>query len=233
MGLGDKSWSDAMNREGDDEDEQLMPRQRAFMGMKFHDEESRATARKVTYATTFLGALVVGHFVIHWNKRGHVAHTIAHLCLGLILPFIGYLGVVWDDNSNWGSRFLWVFHIGNVVFVLVHAMALVVVCAQVMQLEEASVESMCDLSGKVPWLQSGPKVLPSLPSASDDYTKCLEAANEEKQHAPGLLMLWALFSLPYWTCAAFAAYYSHELYFQLRIRELTVRRGAQGGEGGD
>mmetsp|Transcript_117976 Transcript_117976/g.251974 ORF Transcript_117976/g.251974 Transcript_117976/m.251974 type:complete len:245 (-) Transcript_117976:107-841(-) len=224
-----------MNSHEGDEDEELVPRQRVFMGMKFHDEESQSTARRVSVASLILGCLVVVHFILHMAKKGKFGSGIGHLILGLVLPAIGYRSATLHDASPWRPRLLWMFHIGNVVFVLVHTVVLLVVCLQVLELESASVETMCDWSRQNdPWLrpamQNGPKVLPTMPPARDSYADCVRAVQEEKSHAPGLMMLWAILSLPYWGCAAYAAYYSHELYFQLRIRELSVHRDGRGSD---
>jgi len=215
--------------EDDDEDELLAPGRRVFWGMKFHDEESEAVARKVALASVSLGILVVGHFVIHVGKKGKLLHGIGHLLVGLMLPLVGYRGATLDDGTSWRARMMWIFHIGNLVFVLVHAAVLVVVVFQVLQAEAASVEAMCDLSpDNDPWLRPagspGPEVLPTMPPKADPAA-CAMLVQQEKQHAPGRMVLWMLFTLPYWACAACAAYFSHDLYLQLRVRELTVRRG--------
>ncbi|CAK0841078.1 unnamed protein product [Prorocentrum cordatum] len=146
-----------------------------------------------------------------------------------MLPLVGYRGATLDDGTSWRARMMWIFHIGNLVFVLVHAAVLVVVVFQVLQAEAASVEAMCDLSpDNDPWLRPagspGPEVLPTMPPKADPAA-CAMLVQEEKQHAPGRMVLWMLFTLPYWACAACAAYFSHDLYLQLRVRELTVRRG--------
>merc|ERR1719203_1805322 len=122
------------------------------------------------------------------------------------------------------------FHIGNIVFALLHTVVLVVVVVQVWQAEAASIDAMCDLSpSNDPWLRPahspGPEVLPTMPPNRGDPIACAEAVQEEKEHAPGRMALWMLFTLPYWACTAYAAYFSHDLYLQLRVRELTVRRG--------
>lgn len=215
---------------GDDEDEELIPRQKVFWGMKFHDEQSRATARKVAMASVSLGVLVIGHFFLHLGKKGKLLNGLGHLVIGLVLPLIGYRGATLEDGASWRARVMWLFHIGNLVFVLVHAAVLVVVLLQVTALETTSVESMCDFShANRLWLRSadqpGPEVMPTMPPDFGDSAACAEAVQQEKEHAPGLTMLWLLFTLPYWACAAYAAYFSHDLYLQLRVRELTVQRG--------
>lgn len=214
-----------------DEDEELVPRQRTLMGMKFHDEESRATAWRVSIASVTLGVLVVIHFFVHLGKKGNLAHSVGHLFLGLMLPLVGYRSATLDYEARWRPRLLWMFHIGNVLFVLVHAVVLMVVVVQVAELESASVESMCNWTTKDdPWLrpaeQRGPEVMPTLPPEMDNYAECAAAVQEQKGHAPQLMVIWTLISLPYWACAAYAAYYSHELYLHLRVGELTVRREA-------
>jgi len=213
----------------DDEDELLAPGRRVFWGMKFHDEESHAAARKVALASVSLGILVVGHFIIHLGKKGKLLHGIGHLLVGLVLPLVGWRGANLDDGASWRARMMWIFHIGNLVFVLVHSAVLVVVILQVLQAEAASVEAMCDLSpDNDPWLRPagspGPEVLPTLPPKVDPAA-CAALVQEEKQHAPGRMVLWMLFTMPYWACATYAAYFSHDLYLQLRVRELSVRRG--------
>merc|ERR1712224_871230 len=230
MGRGQQAMHDQVRDGEDEEEEELMPHQRVFWGMKFHDEESRATARKVAMASVSLGVLVIGHFVLHLGKKGQMRNGIGHLLIGLVLPLIGYRGATLEDGTSWRARMMWLFHIGNVVFVLVHAVVLTVVVFQVMELEGASVEIMCDdSSSNDPWLRSatqgGPEVLPTMPPSQVDPASCAEAVRQEKEHAPGLMALWMFFPLPYWACAAYAAYFSHDLYLQLRVRELTVRRG--------
>lgn len=218
----------------EEEDEELVPRRRILLGMKFHDEESRNTAKKVGIASATLGGLVVAHFIIHLIKRGRIAHAFPHMVLGLLLPFIGWRGATLEEGTPWRPRLTWIFHIGNVVFVILHAVVLIVVCIQVLQLLTASVDSMCNWETQDdpllrPASARGPEVMPTMPPMSDSYRACRQDVETEKAHAPGLMFTWLLMSLPYWLCAAYAAYYSHELYFQLRIRELEVHREHGGG----
>lgn len=232
----------SMNSDPGDEDEELVPGRRVFFGMKFHDEESRTTVRKVSLASLVLGTLVVLHFMLHLIKRGKAVHGVLHLFLGLILPVIGWRGASLQEGHSWRARLLWMFHVGNVVFVLVHGVLLLVVFVQVSLLESTPVEAMCRFSHSggsggggdpmLPAAHGGPRVLPKWPSKEASYEDCLRDARTEKSHAPGLMTTWALISLPYWACAAYAAYYSHELYFQIRIRELTIHRAARA-EGGE
>lgn len=220
------------SRPDEDEDEELMPHSRAVMGMKFHDDESNATAHRVGVASIILGALVVLHFIVHLLKQGKVSAAIAHLILGLALPAIGYRSAQMEHNARWRPRFLWLFHIGNVVFVIVHGVVLLVVTLQVLRLQALSTEEICS-HRDIPYLSPAtrgertPEVVPTMPPTKDSHRECIRDVNLEKSHAPGLLMSWALLSIPYWLCAGYAAYHSHDLYLQLRIRELTVRRGPQ------
>mmetsp|Transcript_92839 Transcript_92839/g.261626 ORF Transcript_92839/g.261626 Transcript_92839/m.261626 type:complete len:247 (+) Transcript_92839:68-808(+) len=224
-----------MDTNNEDEDEELVPRRRVLFGMKFHDEESRETARKVAYASISLAVLVVVHFIVHLFKKGEVARGLPHLIIGLALPFVGYRSSSLDDTSPWRPRLLWMFHIGNVVFVMVHAVLLLLVCMEVSELESSPTAVMCDQSRQNdpmlrPALTRGPEVLPTLPPSNASYEDCVRDVESEKGHAPGLMMFWFLVSAPYWACAAYAAYHSHDLYLQLRINQLTVRRGTAHGE---
>jgi len=68
---------------------------------------------------------------------------------------------------------------------------------------------------------------------ADPVQDCLDTWEARKSHFRGLLVIWCLLSLPYWACAAYAAYYCHELYLQLRIQGLAVRRGRADGDSPD
>jgi len=209
-----------------------MPHRRAVIGMKFGDDELNATAHRVGMASLVLAVLVVLHFIVHVVKHGKVGHGLGHLILGLLLPWVGYRASQLNDNAKWRPRLLWMFHIGNVVFVIVHGIVLLVVWLQVTRLQALSSQEICN-HRDVPYLSAAtrgehtPEVIPTMPPASDSKQQCIRDVDLERAHAPGLLMSWALLSVPYWICAGYAAYHAHELYFQLRIRELTVRRGSQ------
>mmetsp|Transcript_56434 Transcript_56434/g.158304 ORF Transcript_56434/g.158304 Transcript_56434/m.158304 type:complete len:251 (-) Transcript_56434:173-925(-) len=220
----------------DDEDEELMPGRRALFGIKFHDEESQQTARRVAIASATLGVLVILHFLIHVARGGRARQGLPHMLLGLALPWIGYRGATLEASARWKPRLLWAFHLGNVFFVIIHSLVLLFFVLEVLELESASVERMCDLHrSNDPLLppagsHRGPEAMPTLPPLRTSLKDCIASVEAEKAHAPGLLWLWIFISLPYWACAAYAAYYSHELYLQLRIRELTIHRGSAPGD---
>lgn len=190
-----------------DEDEELIPGKRVFTGFKFEDEESQATARRVGYASLALAGLAVLHAILQAAWRHEVLNTTLHLVLGLLLPFVGYRGASLDHGARWRPRLLWAFHVGNVIFVIVHAVMLVTVVTKVMAWQGVITEQACGHDGA-----------------------CQESVDATKRHLQWLMVIWCGLSLPYWGCAAYAAYHCHELYLQLRIQDLRVRHSRVAGD---
>lgn len=193
-----------------DEDEELIPRKRVFTGLKFEGEESQATARRVGYASLALAGLAVLHASFQAAWRHEVLNTTLHLVLGLLLPLVGYRGASLDHGARWRPRLLWAFHVGNVIFVIVHAVMLATVVTKVMAWQGVITEQACAAVGH------------------DDA--CQESVDATKRHYQWLMAIWCGLSLPYWGCAAYAAYHCHELYLQLCIQGLTVRHSKFEGE---
>ncbi|CAK0898964.1 unnamed protein product [Prorocentrum cordatum] len=110
-----------------DEDEELIPGKPVFTGLKFEDEDSQATARRVGYASLALAGLALLHAMLQAAWRHEVMNTTLHLVLGLLLPLVGYRGATLDHGTRWRPRLLWAFHVGNVIFVIVHAVMLATV----------------------------------------------------------------------------------------------------------
>lgn len=217
----------------EDEEEELVPRRRVFMGMKFHDEESQTTAKKVCIASLVLAGFVFLHFILATLQSGNFMHHVVHLIFALALPLIGYRGATLEEDALWRPRLVWIYHIGNVLLLIVHCLMVLIVFSAVSEVQHASVESMCNQNAlddpMLPPAGADSRVLPTLPPDGESYADCQARVLAEKANAPGLAGLWALFSLPYFLCLGYAAYHSHDLYFQIRIRELAVRRGVAEG----
>merc|ERR1711879_379260 len=99
-----------------------------------------------------------------------------HLFLALIIPFVGWKSTSLHETSAWRPRLLWIFHIGNVMFCLIHTLLFFAVWMEVNELDGASVAAMCDSrKGNDPDIGkagSGPPMFPTMAPATLAHREC-------------------------------------------------------------
>jgi len=214
----------------DDDNEGLVRRTPVLFGLRFKDEEERTLVQKVGLASAGLVALSVMWFFAHLFHRGHFFHAFGHLLSSLALPAIGYLGV---KNEN--PKYIWIFHLGNVQFAILHAVVGFVVFKFVTELEASDPQAVCQGAAlHLPPAPEGvnsrpPNMIPTQPPFSDTFAQCVADMQAEQDHAPYTLLWWLFVTAPLWFLMIYAAYQAHEYYFRLRIRNLTARSGESGG----
>lgn len=199
-----------------DDQEALVPRQRALMGLRFSDEQDHAQVRKVGWACVGLVVLSVFLFIAHVHHKGSGTDAFGHLLIALVLPAIGYLGVYQDSPLA-----IWGFHIGNIQFAVFHSVTAYMMFMLIRDLEARSPEETCHALLPVEGLSRDP-------SLHDLFESCLAAVAEKQGHAPWLLFWWAMTSAPLWSLQLYSAYHAHEYYFRLRIRKLVARTNNEG-----
>lgn len=212
----------------DEEEEGLVQRPPALLGLRFRDEEERQLVHRVSVASSGLVVLSVILFFTNWHHRGHFMEAFGHLVLALTLPAIGYLGVKQES-----PRFVWVFHLGNVQFAIFHACVVVFMLSLVMDIENMDNDKLCrpykpKLATPTP-APLPPIVQEEYKAEQDLYNSCLTEVQEKKEHIPWKLFWWAVLTAPLWGLMIFAAYQAHEYYFRLRIRGLIARTNEGGG----
>lgn len=211
----------------EEEEEGLVQRPPALLGLRFRDEEERQLVHRVILASAGLVVLSVILFFVNWHHRGHFMEAFGHLVLALSLPFIGYLGVKRES-----PRAVWVFHLGNVQFAIFHACVVLIMVSLVVDIESVDNEKICRpyKPSLGPTAQPLPAVIVAEHKAEEDlYRSCLSEVQEKKEHIPWKLFWWAILTAPLWGLMIFAAYQAHEYYFRLRIRGLIARTNEGGG----
>lgn len=211
----------------DEEEQGLVQRPPALLGLKFKDEEDFQLVRRVSMASIGLVVLSVLLFFFNLHHKGHAFEGLGHLVLSMLLPCIGYLAV--KEES---ARLMWLFHLGNVQFAIFHAVVACIMLHLVLELEMTSPQFIC--RPYEPANLIGGAVVPAqlegeAAAAKDLYAECIAEVNEKKGHIPWKLFWWATITAPLWACMIYAAYQAHEYYFRLRVRTLMARTGEGGG----
>lgn len=205
----------------DEEEEGLVQRPPALLGLKFKDQEDRELVRRVSFASFGLVVLSVMLFLLNLHHKGHAFEGLGHLFMSLVLPCIGYLAV-----KHQSSRLTWLFHLGNVQFAIFHAVVACIMLSLVLELETTSPEAICKpyLPAQIP-----PQLAEEKAAATELYDTCIAEVNLKKEHIPWKLFWWFLITAPLWACMIYAAYQAHEYYFRLRVGTMMARTGEGGG----
>lgn len=221
-----------MHEDGsDEENEAMMRRTPALLGMKFEDAEDREIVRKVALALGGTVLLSVVWFIAHVAHKGQFIVSFGHLLSSLLLPVIGFYGV-----KRQSCRLLWLFHLGNVQFAILHAVVGFILLRFTLQLYATDSKAVCSGEEALrlppappgPHSHHAPLVVPTQPPLTDSYRQCVLALEEEQGDAPVRLIWWMFVTAPLWFLMIYSAYQSHEYYFRLRIRRLTARTDAEG-----
>lgn len=205
----------------EDEEEGLVQRPPALLGLRFRDDEERQLVHRVVLASVGLVVLSVILFFTNWHHKGHFMEALGHLVMSLTLPLVGYLGVKRES-----PRLVWVFHLGNVQFAIFHACVVLFMVSLVMEIESIDNQQICRAYKPKFGPTSAPvlKIVQEEREAEQDlYNSCLREVEEKKAHIPWKLFWWAILTAPLWALMIFAAYQAHEYYFRLRIRGLIAR----------
>eukprot|EP00929_Paragymnodinium_shiwhaense_P055819 TRINITY_DN27943_c0_g1_i1.p1 TRINITY_DN27943_c0_g1~~TRINITY_DN27943_c0_g1_i1.p1 ORF type:complete len:246 (+),score=25.26 TRINITY_DN27943_c0_g1_i1:73-810(+) len=221
-----------------DEDESLMMRPRTFLGIKFPDDVSQATAQKVLLSSAALMGMSLAHFCVHVFKNGHFGHAIGQLFLGCMLPMLGYIGAsrAYVKSARTGRRLLYIFHICSILHVVLNLAMFMIVMSLVVRLDDTSKEVLCNNNHyDDPHLPVGhkggpsaPRFIPTLPPRGDTYQECLVDVAREQQNAYHIAVWWGFSSLPVVATGCYAAYHGFDLYFQIAIADLNARVGVSG-----
>lgn len=213
----------------------------AFLGLRFASDEEQVVVRRITYASGGLCVLALFHFFVHGLLKGHILHGLVHLIGALALPACG-----WYAAKNKQASLVWAFHLGNVQLATIHVIMVVMVVVFEVRLQSTPTEHLCNDSvlddprlpaappGAAPGGESAafrtPKFLPTSPPRGDSHNECVLAVEEEKANSSSLIYWWLLVSFPLFALTLYAAYQSHEYYFQLRLAKLTARVSPESGE---
>lgn len=130
-----------MSRRQDEEDEDqeaLVPRRPAVLGLKVADAAEEKTVQYVSYAVFGMIALFVLHFVVHVAHSGHVKHALVHLAIAAFLPALGYQAVQYRS-----TRLVWGFHIATIITAIFHALAFIVVLLVLIDIENSDMDVSC------------------------------------------------------------------------------------------
>eukprot|EP00747_Dinoflagellata_sp_TGD_P184694 gnl/TRDRNA2_/TRDRNA2_40564_c0_seq1.p1 gnl/TRDRNA2_/TRDRNA2_40564_c0~~gnl/TRDRNA2_/TRDRNA2_40564_c0_seq1.p1 ORF type:complete len:220 (-),score=27.44 gnl/TRDRNA2_/TRDRNA2_40564_c0_seq1:143-802(-) len=197
----------------DDDNEALVPRAHALLGLKFEDAEDRKLVGKVALACCGIVVCTMFLFFIQIIHRGHPGHAFGHLLIALALPAIGYYGVKKES-----SCLIWFFHLAAIQFAIFHFVVAIILVYLVSQLEEHTPQQVC--------LAVGDGYRSQFP---EQFSDCVESVRKYQEHAPWLLFWWAVTTAPLWALQMYAAYQAQEYYFRLRVRRLITRPGSATG----
>jgi hypothetical protein len=209
----------------DEEEQGLVQRTPALLGLRFRDDEDRQLVRKVTIASLGLVILSMILALAHHHHKGSFMHSFTHLVLAMLLPLVGYLGA-----KNDSPRLIWCFHIGNVQFAVFHFVVALYLFRGALGIETIDPTLACGRlnPGEVPQtLQPQQKL--QVAGELKLYNQCLDEVKEAQEQVPAKLFWWGAMTAPLWGCMMYAAYQAHEFYFRLRIRGLIARTNEGGG----
>mmetsp|Transcript_148478 Transcript_148478/g.262139 ORF Transcript_148478/g.262139 Transcript_148478/m.262139 type:complete len:235 (-) Transcript_148478:105-809(-) len=209
------------------EEEGLVQRPPALLGLKFRDEEDRELVRRVSLSMLGLVAMSILLFVMNLVHKGHFLEGFGHLILALMLPILGYIGVLRKS-----PRLVWCFHLGNVQYAIFHFVMGCVMLMFVSRLESFSPEKVCaplNPQTQVPvGVIEDPAYQAEVAEQKEYYLECLHDVKAKQEHTPAKLFWWMIITAPLWACSIYAAYQSHEYYFRLRMEGLIVRTSGDG-----
>lgn len=221
----------------DDEEEMgLVQGPPALLGIQFHHAEDHKLVRRLMFTSVGLALLSVILFLANLHHKGHFLHAFFQLVMALTIPGIGYLGIKRES-----PRLIWLFHLSNVQFALLHAVVGCVMLLNVVEFQATAPEVLCRpyhnsvlMSHK--WRPEAMDVAKLTPAqlaadekaSSDIYNVCLKEVAEKEQHMSSKLFWWGITTTPMWGCMIYAALQSHEYYFHLRVRGLTASKGGGG-----
>mmetsp|Transcript_74067 Transcript_74067/g.176378 ORF Transcript_74067/g.176378 Transcript_74067/m.176378 type:complete len:230 (-) Transcript_74067:128-817(-) len=199
----------------DEEEEVLLRRRPAFMGLRFKSEEHKDLILKLMLASAaeFVFSLMI--IWAHLLNKGLLQHIFFH-AIAIFLPVIGYIGLFRGD-----ARLMYIFEMGNWEFAIIHTAVWLIIFSRwyrVVGVDES--EACSTLAASPAELMRG--------QPSDAVAECMEAWRKEKDERTTLFAAWTLVTLPLWVVQMYAAYLGHEYYFQLRVQKLVMKRTGDG-----
>mmetsp|Transcript_6824 Transcript_6824/g.12015 ORF Transcript_6824/g.12015 Transcript_6824/m.12015 type:complete len:223 (-) Transcript_6824:83-751(-) len=192
-----------------DEEEVLLRRRPAFMGLRFKSDEHKDLILKLmlSSAAEFFFSLIL--ILAHLLNHGLLRHIFFHL-LAVTLPGIAYTALFRSS-----PRLMYIFEMANWEFAIIHAAVWLIVFIRWYNLVSQDEEQACEYyyGGQI---------------NDSRYARCIDNWKDEKEKRSALMMAWTLLTLPLFVVQLYAGFLAHEYYFQMRVQKLVMKRSGEG-----
>mmetsp|Transcript_28665 Transcript_28665/g.66094 ORF Transcript_28665/g.66094 Transcript_28665/m.66094 type:complete len:223 (-) Transcript_28665:44-712(-) len=193
----------------DDEEEVLLQRRPAFMGLRFKSDEHKDLILKLmlSSAAEFFFSLIL--IVAHVLNNGLLHHIFFH-ALAITLPGIAYSALFRSS-----PRLMYIFEMANWEFAIIHSAIWLIIFMRWYSLVSQDEVEACSyyVNGEI----TDPR-----------YARCIDDWKDEKEKRSTLLVAWTLLTLPLFVVQLYAGFLAHEYYFQMRVQKLVMKRGRDG-----